>query len=300
MPRTSTVSSSPPDRGKARRGPTHVPADSAEVASALDGLELRPSRSRGQSFLADPFVADAEAALVGTVTGEPVLEVGGGLGILTRALLRRGIGPLTVIEKEPRLAAFLRYHFGDRISVVESDALTTPTPPVRAVVGNLPFSIATPLLVRWMKERSVPRFVALVQKEVGERLAAAPGSRSYGRLTILARLYGTIEGHRTVPAAAFFPVPQVDGQLITFQRRPGPVPVPSVPVLESVLEALFASRRKQLGNLLPRALSRFPSNRSPAAVARDANWPPGWDRLRPESISPDAYFRLARVLGTDG
>ncbi|HLY77573.1 MAG TPA: rRNA adenine N-6-methyltransferase family protein, partial [Thermoplasmata archaeon] len=98
------------------------------MASALEGLELTPTRSRGQSFLTDPFVADAEAALVGTAPGDPVLEVGGGLGILTRALLRRGIGPLTVIEKEPRLAGFLRYHFGDRIAVVEADALVWPTP----------------------------------------------------------------------------------------------------------------------------------------------------------------------------
>ena len=84
MPRTSTGSLSPPERGKARRGaPPTSPAPPRRSASALEGLELTPTRSRGQSFLTDPFVADAEAALVGTAPGEPVLEVGGGLGILT-------------------------------------------------------------------------------------------------------------------------------------------------------------------------------------------------------------------------
>ena len=296
MPRTSTGSSSPPDRGKARRGPTHVPANAAEVAAALEGLELSPTRSRGQSFLTDPFVADAEAALVGTVPGEPVLEVGGGLGILTQALLRRRIGPLTVIEKEPRLASFLRYHFGDRIRVVEGDALAEPVPKVGAIVGNLPFSTATPLLMRWFP-KDVPHVVALVQREVGERLAAGPGSKIYGRISILAALYGTVECHQTVPATAFYPVPAVDGRLISFHRRRAALPATSLPVLESLLDTLFGARRKQLGNLLPRALDRVRASRPVSELVHEAEWPTEWERLRPESLAPDAYFRLVRALG---
>jgi 16S rRNA (adenine1518-N6/adenine1519-N6)-dimethyltransferase len=290
------ASSSAAARGKIRRGPTHVPGNSAEVASALEGLELSPTKSRGQSFLTDPFVADAEAALVGTAPGEPVLEVGGGLGVLTQALLRRRIGPLTVIEREPRLAAFLRYHFGDRIQVVEADALVEPIPSVRAIVGNLPFSIATPLLLRWF-QGAVPRVVALVQKEVGDRLAAGPGSKTYGRISILAALYGTLESHQSVPASAFYPVPKVDGRLVVFDRRPGPLPVSSLPTLESLLNTLFSSRRKQLGNLLPRALSRLHSARPATELAARAEWPTAWERLRPESLAPEAYFRLVGALG---
>jgi 16S rRNA (adenine1518-N6/adenine1519-N6)-dimethyltransferase len=296
VPRTSTGSSSHPDRGKTHRGPSQVPGTPDEVASALEGLELTPSRARGQSFLTDPFVADAEAALVGTAPGEPVLEVGGGLGLLTAALLRRGIGPLTVIEKEPRLAGFLRYHFGDRIRVLDGDALTAPIPDVRAAVGNLPFSIATPLLFRWF-QGSVPRVVALVQKEVGDRLAAGPGSRTYGRISILAALYGTVECQQTVPAAAFYPIPRVEGRILLFERRRGPLPVRSVPRLERLLDALFASRRKQLGNLLPRALLHLGESRPAAEVARRAEWPTEWERLRPESLAPAAYFRMAGMIG---
>ncbi len=295
MPRTSTGSLSPPDRGKVRRGPTHVPGNAAEVASALEGLELTPTRSRGQSFLTDPFVADAEAALVATTPGVPVLEVGGGLGILTRALVRRDIGPLTVIEKDPRLAAFLRYHFGDRVTVVEGDALVEPIPKVGVVVGNLPFSIATPLLMGWV-QGSIPRVVALVQKEVGDRLAAGPGSKTYGRISILAALYGTIESHQSVPATSFYPEPRVEGRLITFDRRRGPLPVPSVTALETLLDTLFASRRKQLGNLLPRALAQLQESRPVADLVRQAEWPTEWSRLRPESLAPDAYFRLVTVV----
>lgn len=295
MPRTSTGSSSRPDRGKVRRGPSHVPGNAAEVAAALEGLELSPRRSRGQSFLTDPFVADAEAALVGSAPGDPVLEVGGGLGLLTQALLRRGLGPITVIENEPRLAGFLRYHFGDRIRVVEADALTEGVPAAGVAVGNLPFAIATPLLMRWF-QGSVPRVVALVQKEVGERLAAGPGSRVYGRISILAALYGAVECHATVPAAAFYPIPKVDGRIVTFERRPGALPVRSISTLEHLLDTLFAGRRKQLGNLLPRALQRVHGGSPASQVARQAGWPTGWERLRPESLAPEAYFRLVSVL----
>jgi 16S rRNA (adenine1518-N6/adenine1519-N6)-dimethyltransferase len=295
VPRISTGSLSPPDRGKVRRGPTHVPGNAAEVAAALEGLQLSPTRSRGQSFLTDPFVADAEAALVGTAPGEPVLEVGGGLGILTQALLRRHIGPLTVIEKEPRLAAFLQYHFEDRIQVVEADALLAPIPDVRAVVGNLPFSIATPLLFRWLQGK-VPRVVALVQKEVGDRLTAGPGSRTYGRISILTALYGTLESHQSVPASAFYPRPSVDGRLVVFERRRGPLPISSLSTLESLLDTVFSSRRKQLGNLLPRALARLHEPRPATELAARAEWPTEWKRLRPESLAPEAYFRFVRAL----
>jgi 16S rRNA (adenine1518-N6/adenine1519-N6)-dimethyltransferase len=206
------------------------------------------------------------------------------------------VGPLTVIEKDSRLAGFLRYHFGDRVRVIEDDALTARTPPAKVVVGNLPFSIATSLLMRWFED-SVPRVVALVQKEVGDRLAAGPGSKTYGRLSILAAVYGTVECHQSVPASAFYPVPEVDGRLIVFERRRVKVPLASVRTLRELLDALFAHRRKQLGNLLPHGLLRLGVSRPADEVAAQAEWPTEWERLRPEALAPDAYFRLVRAIG---
>ncbi len=299
--RTVACSSSRQDRSPRRRPYDGVPRRAAEVAAALEGLDLEPSRRRGQSFLTDPFIADAEAALVGTGPGEPIVEVGGGLGMLTDALLRRGLGPLTVVEREPRLAAFLRFHFGDRVTILEADALEAELPAARAVVGNLPFSVATALFLRWFRA-GVPRIVALVQKEVGDRLAAGPGSRDYGRLSILAALYGTVERHRTVPAASFYPVPQVDGRLVTFDRRPGPLPVPDVERLETLVQRLFSRRRKQLGNLLPGTLAGLRGGGNAEEAAAAAGWPSDWARRRPEELAPEQYFRLATVTdpGTRG
>lgn len=290
MSRTSTGSSSL--RSRVARADPAVPERPEEVRRTLTALGVRPRKSWGQSFLVDPFVADAEAALVGLPPGRPVLEIGGGLGILTAALLRRGLGPLTVLERDPRLAGFLRTAFDGRAEVVRADALTTALPPVDAVVGNLPYSVATPILVRLWEAR-IPRVVFLVQREVAERLAAAPGSKQYGRLSLLAKLYGDVELFRPVAASAFYPPPEVESRLGVHVGRPGELPVRSPAIFERVVRTLFSSRRKQLGNLLPRLAS---SSRDAAAVARAADWPAGWERLRPEQLPPDAFYALTRCL----
>jgi len=256
---------------------------------------VRPSKEWGQSFLTDPFVADAEAALVELPPGRPVVEVGGGLGILTAALLRRRIGPLTVIERDPRLARFLSTTFGSRIRVVRGDALTVPLPSAEAVVGNLPYSVATPLLLR-LFAAGTPRVVFLVQREVAERLAAGPGSKQYGRLSIIAQLYGSLELFRVVGPDAFTPRPAVESRIAVHVARGEPLPVPSVPALEEILRRLFSSRRKQLSNLLPRVT---PPGEDPGDLASRAGWPDDWARSRPEDLAPSAFFALARILARD-
>ena len=291
MSRTSTASSS--RRSAADDGTVPaVPERPEEIRSTLASLGVRPSKEWGQSFLTDPFVADAEAALVELSPGQPVVEVGGGLGALTAALLRRGLGPLTVIERDRRLARFLTSTFGPRIRVVTGDALSVPLPLAEAVVGNLPYSVATPLLLRLFAART-PRVVFLVQQQVAARLAAGPGSKTYGRLSIITQLYGSVELYRTVGPDAFYPRPEVVSRIGVHVARPEPLPVPSVPALEEVLRKLFSSRRKQLSNLLPRLT---PEGTPAEELARRAGWPEDWARRRPETLPPDAFFALARVL----
>ncbi len=294
MSRTSTGSSSPREASRAIV-PT-VPARADEIRAALATLGVVPSKALGQSFLANPFIADAEAALVGVPPGRPVVEIGGGLGVLTAALVRRGFEPLTVVERDPRLAGFLRDAFGERIRVLVGDALEIELPPADCVVGNLPYSVATPILLRLFAAR-VPRIVFLVQREVAERLAAGPGSKEYGRTSILAALYGTVELFRTVPENAFSPPPKVESRIGVHVARTGPLPVPSVPRLERAVKGLFSSRRKQLANLLPRLA---PSRADAEALARAARWPSDWRHRRPEDLPPEAYFALATALERRG
>ncbi|MGI0131972.1 MAG: 16S rRNA (adenine(1518)-N(6)/adenine(1519)-N(6))-dimethyltransferase RsmA [Thermoplasmata archaeon] len=268
------------------------PTRPADVARTLRALGVTPAKARGQSFLTDAYVADAEAALTAAKPGETVLEIGGGLGILTAALLRRGTGPLIVIEKDPRLAAHLKERFRDRVRVVEGDALDVDLPPARVVVGNLPFSVAAPILLRLLPLR-IPTIVLLLQREVAERLAAGPGTKVYGRLTILARAYGDVELFRSVPSSSFYPVPAVDGRLVVLRAHPGDLPVRSVPRLQQVVRDLFRSRRKQLGNLLP---SVTPDGDDPRRLANASGWPDDWSRKRPEDLAWADYFRLADEL----
>ncbi|HXY12796.1 MAG TPA: 16S rRNA (adenine(1518)-N(6)/adenine(1519)-N(6))-dimethyltransferase RsmA [Thermoplasmata archaeon] len=295
MSRTSTASSS--RRSATEEGTVPwVPEHPQEVRDTLASLGVRPSKEWGQSFLTDPFVADAEAALVELPPGQPVVEVGGGLGVLTAALLRRGIGPITVVEKDRRLAGFLASAFGSRVRVVTGDALTVVLPPASAVVGNLPYSVATPILLRLFAAR-VPRVVFLVQREVAERLAAAPGSRRYGRLSIIAQLYGSVELFRVVGPEAFSPRPEVESRIGVHVARSGALPVPSVPEFEEMLRGLFSSRRKQLANLLPRVVSKGTDLES---AAQRAGWPDDWGHRRPEDLPPEAFFALARILSSGG
>jgi 16S rRNA (adenine1518-N6/adenine1519-N6)-dimethyltransferase len=135
--------------------------------------------------------------------------------------------------------------------------------------------------------------VALVQKEVAQRLAAGPGSKSFGRLSIIGALYGQVELFQVVPRRSFVPTPEVDGQIVVYRSREGPLPVRSPELLEDVVRSLFSARRKQLKNLLPRVL---PPGTDAGTLAADAGWPEDWGRLRPENLPPGAYFALANRL----
>ena len=269
--------------------PPPVPEGPAEVAAALAGIGLLPTRRRGQSFLTDPFVADAEAALVERPAEARVVEIGPGLGILTAALLRRGYANLAAVELDPKLAERLERQFAGRVEVRVGDALTADLGAADAVVGNLPYSSATPILVRLLKGR-VPRVVAMVQNEVAERLGATPGPGTYGRLSILAQLFCEVELFQAVPANSFFPVPAVESRIVRLTARADPLAVRSVARLEESVRILFSSRRKQLGNLLPRLTER------PDEVAERAGWPADWRRRRPEELRPEAFYALANAL----
>ncbi len=286
MATTSTASSS-----RSSRAPPlpAVPERPRNVAAALEALGLRPSRRRGQSFLVDPTVADSVAALATPTGDRPVVEIGGGLGAVTLALLRRGIDRPTVVENDPRLAAHLAATFGARIRLVVGDALEVDLPADPIVVGSLPYATATPILLR-LFERRTPRIVAIVQAEVADRLVAAEGSRAYGRLSLLAALYGAAAGYRELAPTTFFPAPEVRSRIVVHTAREGPLPVRDVARLDTVVRTLFSGRRKQLGNLLPRLVA---GREAQTALAQRAGWPPEWPKLRPEALPPDAFFRFA-------
>ncbi|HEU5268978.1 MAG TPA: 16S rRNA (adenine(1518)-N(6)/adenine(1519)-N(6))-dimethyltransferase RsmA [Jatrophihabitans sp.] len=231
----------------------------AEVRGLAGRLGIRPTKTLGQNFVHDPntirrIVRDAQVS-----AGESVLEVGPGLGSLTLGLLAAG-AVVTAVEIDPRLAAELPVtvrqqapEVADRLTVLHADALSIrelPGPPPTAVVANLPYNVAVPVLLTLLAVfESIRHGLVLVQLEVADRLAAAPGSRVYGVPSAKLAWYGPARRVGVVSRAVFWPVPNVESGLVRFRREPPPAEVDRDRVF-AVIDAAFAQRRKMLRSAL--------------------------------------------------
>ncbi len=232
---------------------------------------------------------------------EYVVEIGPGTGALTAALVRDGRG-VRALEIDRDLVALLRERSDlSSVDILEADALAYAWPERSYerwhVAGNLPYNIATPLLVTLAQmERGPQRIVAMIQKDVADRLLAAPGSASYGSLTIA--IGNTMEIRRafTLGPGAFYPRPKVDSTVIVLNRRARPLVEPIDPTLfEKVVRGSFAYRRKTLANSLSRSLS---VERAEILIAMQAS---GIDEdERGERLDIDSFARLADALAGRG
>jgi 16S rRNA (adenine1518-N6/adenine1519-N6)-dimethyltransferase len=198
----------------------------------LDKYGLRAKKSWGQNFLGDEAILDHIARLAAERAGEPVVELGGGLGHLTARLA--GLGArVTVVERDRDMARVLRGELGDAITLVEADAVQVDYAalaraagaPSIAVVGNLPYHLTSPILFAILDQRaSVTRAVFLLQREVAERLAAEPGTKDWGLLSVLLQQEAHVSVERRVPPGAFFPPPKVESAVIRVSFRPPAAP----------------------------------------------------------------------------
>ena len=267
----------------------------AAIRELAQQLELRPTKSLGQNFLHD---ANTIRRIVRTADLRPddvVLEVGPGLGSLTLGLLPAAERVIAV-EIDPRLAALLPStvaarapHMADRLTVVEGDALRItelPGPPPTALVANLPYNVAVPVLLNLLELLpTLDRALILVQAEVAERLAAPPGSAAYGVPSVKAAWYGEVRRAGAVGRRVFWPEPNVDSGLVALVRRPPPEGDRKATF--AVIDAAFATRRKGLRA----ALARWAG--SPAAAEarlRAAGIDP---TTRGEQLSVTDFARLA-------
>jgi len=260
---------------------------------------LRPRRSLSQNFLTDPDALDAIVAAAELSAGERVVEIGPGLGVLTRRLLAAGASVLAV-ELDPRLAEFLRRElFGvDGFELIEADALSLhqrdlfPSQSFK-VVANIPYHITSPLLHTLLEGERPPELtVLLVQREVAERVAAPPGGMSY--LSVFAQNVAAAEVVARVPAASFEPAPAVDSAVLRLRRRDQPI-VPVGPAREPfyrVVQAGFRQRRKQVHNGLSRELvvERAAVHSALSSCGIDP------DR-RPQTLTIEEWACLAGALG---
>lgn len=302
---------SSPGPGGAVPGPGGgAPSTPSEIRSLLERRGLRPHRERGQNFLADARVAERLADAAGVGGEDTVLEIGPGLGILTRALAARA-RRVVAVEVDAGLVRALREEglLPGSVELVHADALVADLaallregpPGPRRVVANLPYAVASPLLRRILDlAAGLAGWAVLVQREVAQRLVARPGGRDFGSLSVLHALAARGERALDVHPRCFHPVPQVVSSLVRFTPLPGAPGPDELRAVERVARAGFGQRRKTLRNAL-RSLARE-RGAADGAVERllaEAGVDP---EARAETLAPEAWLRLARAgeggLGT--
>ena len=263
-------------------------------------FDVRPNRDLGQNFLIDSNILGVIERTAELAAEDVVLEIGGGLGVLSEHLAER-CAHLHVIELDTRLGDALRdaterfanvtLHFED---AMRADLLLLRPAPTK-VVANLPYGIAASALLRTIEElASVHRWVAMVQREVGERLAAAPGSSQYGAPSVIAQLACEVRVVRAIPRSVFHPVPNVDSVLVHMRRRRGAAAAPLSPGLRALVAGGFAHRRKTMVRSLalsasPPAYSREQLHAALEHIGKPAD-------VRAERLSPEDFLALERAL----
>jgi len=283
--------------------------DPLEVRRTLRREGLRANHARSQNFLADPDVLQAILDLAQADIGTRVLEIGPGLGILTGGLLATG-AEVTAIELDAGLAAYLRTHFADqlasgRLRLVQGDALdqelTTIVANPYRVVANLPYHITSPMLHRLLGGEPAPeRLVLMLQAEVADRIAAAPGRMSY--LSVFVQFHASVEVAFRVPPEAFEPAPKVGSAAVVLEpHRQAPLPVSRQPALWGLVQAGFRERRKMLRNVLARQLRSGDDGASgqllgQARIDRALEVTGIAGDRRPQTLSVDEWLRLLEAF----
>ena len=272
----------------------------ADVRRIAADIGFRPSKQRGQNFVVDANTVRRIVRTSGIGVDDVVVEVGPGLGSLTLGLLDVA-RHVVAVEVDPVLAARLPVTVAeqapdhvDRLDLVEADAMrveSLPGPPPTTLVANLPYNVSVPVLLNFLEHfPSIASGLVMVQAEVAHRLAAGPGSRTYGVPSVKAAWYADLRLAGTVSRSVFWPVPNVDSALVAWDRRPPPAEDELRPATFEIIDAAFAQRRKTLRSALSRLVGS-PDAAEQALVAADID--PG---LRGEQLDVGDFARLARVL----
>ena len=265
-------------------------------------MQHRARKRLGQHFLNDQRILARIVEAVGPMPNETIIEIGPGPGSLTERLAARA-ARLVAIELDRDLAAALRQRYADRphVQIVEGDVLDIHLADLSegapwSVTGNVPYYITTPILFHALASPRPRRIVLLVQREVGDRLSAAPGSEAYGALSVTAQAVAHVERHGRVPAGSFHPKPAVDSVIVSLTPLVKPiVSADEEPAFKTLVQGAFSQRRKQMLRVVRGLFDIAPE---PATALLDAC---GIDvTSRPEVLAPQTFVDLLRTAKRAG
>ena len=273
-----------------------------EVRAALRESEFRPRKRLGQNFLVHEHVLESILELLALKPDDLVLEIGPGFGALTRRLVERTAG-VWAVEVDSFLIHRLQQNdliHNRKLHLISGDILKVPLAEILPkqkikLIGNLPYSISTPVLFRVFELRDYfSSMVLMVQKEVADRIASTPGTKNYGTLSVWCQIHGQITKRLQVSPEAFFPQPKVRSTVLRMELYPRPrVPAEEMPVLRGLLRTAFGQRRKTLGNVIGKWLKC--GREEVEEFLRRQNIDP---RCRGETLSIENFIALTQALAS--
>jgi 16S rRNA (adenine1518-N6/adenine1519-N6)-dimethyltransferase len=276
-----------------------TPTEIRELATKLD---LKPTKKLGQNFVTDQNTVEKIVRTSKVSKDSVVLEVGPGLGSLTLALLATG-AKVFAVEIDQRLAELLpitakaKGFSGDQLEVINKDALEITTNEVKnpnILVANLPYNVSVPVIIHIIETfPSIEKYLVMVQTEVADRLAASPGSRTYGSPSVKLQWYGEVSKAGSVSRSVFWPVPNVDSDLVQITRKKD-VDQSIRKELFAVVDAAFSQRRKMLRSALS---SMCAGSEKASEILESAQIDP---QLRGEALNVDDYVRLTYAMKKSG
>jgi 16S rRNA (adenine1518-N6/adenine1519-N6)-dimethyltransferase len=276
-----------------------TPTEIRELASKLD---LKPTKKLGQNFVTDQNTVEKIVRTSKVSKDSIVLEVGPGLGSLTLALLATG-AKVFAVEIDQRLAELLpitaksKGFSGNQLEVIHKDALEITNSDVKnpnILVANLPYNVSVPVIIHILETfPSIENYLVMVQSEVADRLAASPGSRTYGSPSVKLQWYGEVSKAGSVSRSVFWPVPNVDSDLVQITRKKD-VDQSIRKELFAVVDAAFSQRRKMLRSVLS---SMCAGSEKASEVLESAQIDP---QLRGEALNVDDYVRLTYAMKKSG
>ncbi len=269
------------------------------LRDVINAHNLRAEKKLGQNFLLDGNITDkiarfAVQSVGGTLSGHHVIEIGSGPGGLTRSLLKAGAKTVTAVEFDPRAVEALqglKDAAEGRLQIIQADALTLNlldhVPGPRMIVANLPYNIATPLLIGWLKQiradmNAYDAMILMFQKEVAQRIVAAPKSKAYGRLSVMAGWICDAKKLFDLPPSAFTPPPKVTSSIVQFTPKILGKDAPPFETMETLLAAAFGQRRK----MIRKSLCDYENYLRAAQID---------DTLRAEDLCINDFIKLAKL-----